>query len=63
MLDQARLRQQFQTLLEEERQANKTYMDLMSKVDNPQVRRQIEQLVQDKNRHIELAERLLEIVG
>jgi rubrerythrin len=62
MLDQALLREQFQTLLSQEQQALQAYADLVAKVDDPAVREQVEQLHRDKQRHVELTERLLEIV-
>lgn len=62
MLEQAMLREQFLALLDKERQAERTYAELSSRLTDPALRRQIEQLQRDKQRHIALAERLLEIV-
>ena len=62
MLEQAMLREQFLTLLDKERQAERLYADLSVRLSDPVLRRQIEQLHRDKQRHIALAERLLEIV-
>jgi len=63
MLEQATLREQFQTLLSQEQQALEAYADLVAKVTDPAVRQQVEQLHRDKQRHVELTERLLEIVA
>jgi rubrerythrin len=62
MLEQAFLREQFLALLDKERQAERLYADLSVRLSDPGLRRQIEQLHRDKQRHIALAERLLEIV-
>lgn len=63
MLEQAVLREQFQMLLSQEQQALQAYADLVAKVDDPAVREQVEQLRREKQRHVELTERLLEIVA
>jgi len=62
MLEQAMLRDQFQALLTQEKQALAAYADLAAKVTDPSILEQVEQLRRDKQRHIELTERLLEIV-
>jgi rubrerythrin len=62
MLEQALLREQVQALLASERQAEAAYADLASKVEDPAVKQQIQALRHDKQRHIRLAERLLEIL-
>lgn len=62
MLEEAILREQFEALLDKERQAERLYADISSRLADPALRRQIEQLHRDKQRHIALAERLLEIV-
>ena len=62
MLEQAILREQFQTLLAREQNAAQTYADLAAKITDPTLRRQVEQLHREKLRHIRLTERLLEIV-
>ena len=62
MLEQQRLREQFQALLCQERQALTAYSELAATVDDPALRDQVEQLWRDKLRHVELTERLLEIV-
>lgn len=63
MLEQAVLREQFQMLLSQEQQALQAYADLVTKVDDPAIREQVEQLRREKQRHVELTERLLEIVA
>jgi rubrerythrin len=63
MLEQEQVAQQFQSLLDMERQAEALYAALAAKVTDPAVRAQIEQLRRDKQRHIRLTERLLEIVN
>jgi len=62
MLEQAALREQFQRLLDTERQAQQVYADLLAKTDDEKIRQEIEQLCRDKQRHMQLAERLLEIL-
>ena len=62
MFEQAVLREQFQALLQSERQAAACYAELAAKIEDPQFRQQAEQLHRDKQRHILLAERLLEII-
>ena len=62
MLEQALLREQCQALLDAERQAEQTYADLVTKIDNLPLREQIVDLLRDKQHHIELTERLLEIL-
>jgi len=62
MLEQAALREQFQTLLAREQYAAEIYGDLAAKLDDPVLREQVEQLHREKLRHVRLTERLLEIV-
>jgi rubrerythrin len=62
MLEQERLREQFQALLDQEQQALAVYTELADKVRDPRLRDQVEELRRDKQRHVELTERLLEIV-
>ena len=62
MLEHERLRERFQALLSQEQQALAAYADLASRVQDPGLRDQVEQLHREKQRHIELTERLLEIV-
>ncbi len=62
MLEQTALREQVQALLAKERQAEDAYAKLAATAGDAEVRQQIEQLRRDKQRHIRLAERLLEIL-
>jgi len=61
-VEQVLLAETFQALLEREREAEKTYGDLATRADDPSARRQIELILREKQRHIGLVERLLEIV-
>ncbi len=62
MLEQAQLREQVQELLAHERAAEEAYAQLAQRVADPNIRSQFENLRHDKQRHIRLAERLLEIL-
>jgi len=62
MLDQALLREQFLALLDKERQAERVYADLAGRTSDESLRQAIQLLHRDKQRHIALAERLLEMV-
>lgn len=62
MLEQALLREQVQELLAAERQAEAAYANLAQGASDPVLKEQLEQLCRDKQRHIRLAERLLEIL-
>ena len=62
MLEQATLRERFQALLEQERQALMVYESVAQRSSDPAVRKQALQLRREKERHIRLTERLLEIV-
>ena len=62
MLEEAILRDQFSDLLERERQAAAQYERLIAQLTDPKLREQVQSLLRDKQRHIALAERLLEIV-
>jgi rubrerythrin len=62
MLEQATLRERFQTLLEQHRQALMVYESVAGLSSDPAVRKQALQLRKEKQRHIRLTERLLEIV-
>lgn len=62
MLDQARLAEQFGALLERQRQAESTYANMLASVKDAELRAQFEQLLRESQRHIELTERLIEIV-
>jgi rubrerythrin len=62
MLEHAILRDLFEELCETSRQASEAYESLSSRLTDPAVREQIEHVQRDKDRHVYLAERLLEIV-
>ena len=62
MLEESLLREQFEELLEAERQAVATYRDMLGKLEDAEARQKVEQLLRDKQRHVELTERLLEIM-
>ena len=62
MLEQANLREQFQSLLDQQRQAMKLYEELACSAGDSGLRKQALQLQRDKARHVRLTERLLEIV-
>ena len=62
MLEQALLSEQFRALLEKEQEVARCYAELVARVEDPRLRQQVARLCRDKNRHVRLAERLLEIV-
>ena len=62
MLEQALLREQIQAYLDAENQAHQAYTRITASTDNPRLREQLEQLGKDTQRHIRLAEQLLEIL-
>lgn len=62
MLEQVMLAQQIETLIQAQRQAAGTYASLASKAADPAVRTQLQQLCRDKEKHIALAQRILEII-
>ena len=61
-VEHAMLAEKFRGLLEKERQAEKMYADLAGQIADPGARRQVEQIHREKVRHVELVERLVEIV-
>ncbi len=61
-IEQAMLRERFQDLLAQEQQALGAYERLATQTTDPEVLQEVEHLCRDKQRHIELTERLLEIV-
>ncbi|MBN1943388.1 MAG: hypothetical protein JW849_08865 [Phycisphaerae bacterium] len=61
MLDQLLLREQFKTLQETQREALGQYESAARDAD-PAARADLDQLCREKRRHLELTERLLEIV-
>ena len=62
MLEQTHISEQFQALLNLEQQAQRLYEQLHAKVGDRIVAAQLDQLRRDKQRHIQLIQRLLEIV-
>ena len=62
MLEQSMLAEQFRNLLAAERQAENACAELAEQVDDPQLKERLQQFCREKQRHVELAERLLEIV-
>jgi rubrerythrin len=62
MLEQASLRERFKGLLEQQQQALMVYESLAGQSADPSLRKQALQLRKEKERHIRLTERLLEIV-
>ena len=62
MLEEALLREQFQNLLVKEQEACQAYADLSKQITDPDALQQLQLLQRDKQRHIRLIERLLEIV-
>ena len=61
-VEHAMLAESFRDLLEQERQAERTYAELVARADDPEVRRQLKLILREKQRHVQLVERLLEIV-
>jgi rubrerythrin len=62
MIEQAQIADQFQTLLGMFQQAHELYADLAASEADPQLKAQLEHLCREKQRHVALTERLLEIV-
>lgn len=62
MLEQAILREQFESLLAMELEAAELYEHLAAQTTEAGVRCEIEHLCREKRRHIRLAQRLIEIV-
>jgi len=63
MLEEAMLRERFQALLDQQQEAVDACAALATSVDDPALRARIEQLHREKQRHLRLTERLLEIVA
>ena len=63
MFEGAVLAEQFEELLDREQEAVRLYAAWVSEAADPTMREEVEQLLREKQRHIELTERLLEIVG
>ena len=62
MFEQALLAEQFQSLLVQAQQAERMYASLAEGLSDQHLLREVERIHQDKQRHVRLAERLLEIV-
>ena len=62
MLEQSMLRDQIQALLDAERQAQESYSQLSQELPAGEWKEKICHLARDKQRHIALIERLLEIL-
>jgi len=62
MFEEAQLAEQFNALLDQQQQAANYYAAMAAKTDDPQMRSQVEQVYREKSRHIQLTQRLIEIV-
>ena len=62
MFEQAMLRELIREFMDETQQVEQTYAGLAQEGD-PARRAEAQQLMREKQRHLELSERLLEIVG
>ncbi len=58
----AMLAEKFRELLDQERKAEGVYAGLSAQVTDPTTREHIQQIHRDKLRHVQLVERLIEIV-
>ncbi len=56
------LAETFRALLKQERQAEKTYSELLANISDITARQKLQQIHREKLRHVQLVERLLEIV-
>jgi len=63
MYEQALLREQFQQLMDETRTAEQAYADLAGQAADPEMRQKLQYLHREKQRHVQLTQRLLEILG
>ena len=63
MFEQAMLRDLIQEIMDRTENAERTYADLAQQVTDPHMQAQVQLLIRDKQRHLQLTERLLEIVG
>ncbi len=61
-LEHEQLAEQFRTLLDQQQQAEAGYAQLLPRLRDPHVLAQLQQVRRDKQRHIQLTERLLEIM-
>ncbi|MCE5326417.1 MAG: ferritin-like domain-containing protein [Planctomycetaceae bacterium] len=62
-LQHQQLAEQFQDLLTQEQQVEGSYAAMAARASDPEIRTQLESIRTDKQRHIELIQRLLEIVA
>ena len=62
MLEEAMLREQFLALLDQQQTAAQVYADLAAADADTGAYEQVEQIAREKKRHVELTQRLLEIV-
>jgi len=62
MYEQVELSERLQTLLAQEQRAEQEYGELAAATEDVSLREQIEQLRREKRRHVDLTQRLLEIV-
>jgi hypothetical protein len=62
MFEEARLSEQFRTLLGHQQQVAQQYAAMVNQTTNPKLKKQVQQLHREKQRDIELTQRLLEIV-
>ena len=61
-VEHAMLAERFGALLEYQRRAERVYTDLASQLTEGSLRREVEQICREKQRHVALVQRLLEIV-
>jgi len=62
MLDELVLKERFESLLAKEAQAADAYRQLVKSLNDPDQVKLVHQMIRDKQRHIELTRRLLEMV-
>ena len=62
MLETVFIEEQFLSLLDRAQRAEQMYAALADSAEDPSTREEMDQLRRDKQRHVRLAERLLEIV-
>lgn len=62
MPERALLREDFNRMLQTAQTAAQEYEQLGQQAPDPQVQAQLQRLAREKHRHVELAQRLLEIV-
>jgi len=62
MFEQAVLAEQFEKLLAKAERAEQMYAGIADQTDDAHLREQFQELQREKRRHVEMTERLLEIV-